>query len=52
MQENGHIEAETSLALPQVPVKELPQVIECHRAEGRRRARKAVRAWAKEQARQ
>jgi len=33
-----------------LPIKELPQIIERHRAEGRRTVRKAVRAWAREQA--
>jgi Uma2 family endonuclease len=50
LQDGVYVEAETSLALPQLSVKELPQIIERHRAEGRRTARKAVRAWAREQA--
>jgi Uma2 family endonuclease len=46
--ENGaYVEAETSLALPQLPVKELPKIIERHRAEGQRAVRRAVRAWAR-----
>jgi Uma2 family endonuclease len=46
--ENGaYVEAETSLALPQLPVKELPKIIERHRAEGQRAIRRAVRAWAR-----
>jgi len=50
LQDGVYVEAETSLALPQLPIKELPQIIERHRAEGRRTVRKAVRAWAREQA--
>jgi Uma2 family endonuclease len=50
LRDSLYIEAETSLALPQLPIKELPQIIEHHRAEGRRAVRKAVRAWAREQA--
>jgi Uma2 family endonuclease len=52
LRNGAYIEAETSLALPQLPIKELPQIIERHRAEGRRSVRKAVRAWAREQVRQ
>jgi Uma2 family endonuclease len=41
--ENGvYVEAETSLALPQLPVKELPQIIERHRGVGQRAVRRAV----------
>jgi Uma2 family endonuclease len=52
LQDSVYVEAETSLALPQLPIKELPQIIERHRAEGRRSVRKAVRAWARDQVRQ
>jgi Uma2 family endonuclease len=52
LRDTTYVEAETSLALPQLPIKELPQIIERHRAEGRRTIRKAVRVWAREQARQ
>ena len=52
LRDGVYVEAETSLALPQLPIKELPQIIERHRAEGRRTVRKAVRTWAREQARQ
>jgi Uma2 family endonuclease len=48
LQNGEYIEAETSLALPQLPIKELPQIIEQHRAEGQRAVRKAIRAWARE----
>jgi Uma2 family endonuclease len=50
LQDGVYVEAETSLALPQLSVKELPQIIERHRAEGRRTVRRAIRAWAREQA--
>jgi len=36
----------TSLALPGIPVGELPRLIEKYRAKGRRSTRKAVREWA------
>lgn len=49
LQNDVYVEAKTSLALPQLLIKELPQIIECHRAEGRRTVRKAVRTWAREQ---
>jgi len=52
LRDGMYVEAETSLALPQLPIKELPQIIERHRAEGRRTVRKAVRTWAREQTRQ
>lgn len=45
---NGeYVEAETSLALPCLPIRELPQVIEAHRANGRLAIRRAVREWAR-----
>jgi Uma2 family endonuclease len=47
LQNGEYVEAETSLALPQLPVKELPKIIERHRAEGQRAVRRAVRAWAR-----
>jgi Uma2 family endonuclease len=50
LRDGVYIESETSLALPQLPIKELPQIIERHRTEGRRTVRRAVRAWAREQA--
>ncbi|NJL00210.1 MAG: Uma2 family endonuclease [Spirulinaceae cyanobacterium SM2_1_0] len=42
-------EVETSLALPQIPVRELPQLIEAQRAAGRLAMRRAVRAWVRAQ---
>ena len=47
---NGeYIETGHSLALPQLDLKALPDLIEAYRSEGRRALRKAVRQWAKEQ---
>jgi Uma2 family endonuclease len=40
-------QAQVSLALPQLPIQELPQLIETHRKAGRRALRRAVREWAK-----
>lgn len=47
LQDGDYIEAETSLALPQLPVRELPQLIETHRTQGRWAIRKAIRRWAR-----
>jgi Uma2 family endonuclease len=47
LQGNEYIQAQVSLALPQLPVQELPQLIEVHRVEGRRALRRAVREWAR-----
>jgi Uma2 family endonuclease len=40
-------QAHVSLALSQLPIQELPQLIETHRTAGRLALRKAVREWAK-----
>ncbi len=45
LQQNAYIEATTSLALPQLPIQELPQIIEANRNAGRRTIRRAVREW-------
>ena len=45
LQQNAYIEATTSLALPQLPIQELPQIIEANRNAGRRAIRRAVREW-------
>ncbi len=50
LQEGDYVEATTSLALPLLPIQELPQIIERHRAEGRRAIRRAVREWARRKA--
>jgi Uma2 family endonuclease len=47
LQNDEYIEAQNSLALPMLPIRELPNLIESHRAEGRRAIRRAVREWAK-----
>jgi Uma2 family endonuclease len=45
---NGeYVETEVSLVFPMLPIRELPQMIEAHRAEGRRAIRRAVREWAR-----
>lgn len=49
LQAGAYVEAETSLALPLLPIRELPQLIEAHRAAGRRAIRRAVREWARSQ---
>jgi Uma2 family endonuclease len=46
-QADHYVEAETSLALPFLPIRELPQLIETHRSAGRRAIRRAVREWAR-----
>ncbi|WP_299487663.1 Uma2 family endonuclease [Acaryochloris sp. IP29b_bin.137] len=42
-----YAEAENSLVFPQLPIRELPQLINEHRQRGRRALRKAVRTWTK-----
>jgi Uma2 family endonuclease len=48
LQDGEYVSAQLSLALPQLPVQELPQLIEDHRQAGRRAIRKAVREWARQ----
>jgi Uma2 family endonuclease len=48
LQNGAYVEAKTSLALPQLPVKELPKIIEQYRTEGQRAVRRAIRAWARQ----
>ncbi|GAB4134669.1 MAG: Uma2 family endonuclease [Cyanobacteria bacterium J069] len=50
LQAGEYVEAERSLALPQLPIRELPQIIEAHRAEGRRALRQAIRQWTRNHA--
>lgn len=45
LQGDGYVQAQVSLALPQLPVQEIPQLIEVHRGEGRRALRRSVREW-------
>jgi Uma2 family endonuclease len=47
LKNGAYVEAETSLALPQIPIKELPQIIEAHRPAGRLAVRRAIRSWAR-----
>jgi Uma2 family endonuclease len=49
LQDGEYIVAETSLALPLLPIQELPQLIETHRMAGRRAIRRAVREWTRSQ---
>ncbi len=49
LRDGEYREAEVSLALPQVPIRELPQLIATHRQAGRRALRRAVRAWVRAQ---
>ena len=49
LQTGEYVEAESSLALPQLPIRELPQLIETHRATGRLAIRRAVRSWVRSQ---
>jgi Uma2 family endonuclease len=48
LQDGEYVSAQISLALPQLPIQEIPQVIEDHRKAGRRAIRKAVREWARQ----
>lgn len=50
LQSGDYGEAEGSLALPQLPVLELPQIIEAHRSQGRRALRQAIRQRARSHA--
>lgn len=47
LQAGEYVAATMSLALPLLPIRELPQLIETHRAAGRRAIRRAVREWAR-----
>lgn len=44
-----YMTAETSWTLPNLPIKQLPPIIEDHRNQGRRAIRKAIRRWVKAQ---
>jgi Uma2 family endonuclease len=48
LQDGEYVSAQLSLALPQLPIQELPQLIEDYRQAGRRAIRKAVREWARQ----
>ena len=47
LRDGEYVEAKTSLALPLLPIRELPQLIETYRTAGRRAIRRAVREWAR-----
>jgi Uma2 family endonuclease len=47
LQSEEYIRAQVSLALPKLPIQELPQLIEAYRLQGRRALRQAVREWAR-----
>ncbi|HEY9627428.1 MAG TPA: Uma2 family endonuclease [Coleofasciculaceae cyanobacterium] len=49
LQAGEYVEADMSLALPLLPIRELPQLIETHRMAGRRAIRRAVREWVRRQ---
>jgi hypothetical protein len=40
-----YVESEKSLVFPSLEIRDLPQIIEQNRANGRRAIRKAVREW-------
>lgn len=46
LRKGEYIEAANSLVFPQLPIRELPQLIEEYRQQGRRTLRQAVRTWA------
>ena len=48
LQNGEYLKAEKSLIFPQLPIQEIPNLIEQHRAIGRRTIRQAVRAWVRE----
>lgn len=47
LRQGEYAEAENSLVFPQLPIRELPQLIDEYRKQGRRALRQAVRTWAK-----
>ena len=47
--DGGYVSTETSLALPDLPIKQLPNIIETYRNQGRRAIRQAIRQWVKKQ---
>jgi Uma2 family endonuclease len=48
LQNGEYVESEKSLVFPSLEIRELPKLIEQHRADGRRTIRLAVRKWARE----
>lgn len=49
LQSGEYVSAETSLSLPNLPIKQLPHIIENYRSQGRRAIRQAIRRWVREQ---
>ena len=45
LRDSKYEESATSLALPQLPVQDIPRLIDANRAAGRRSIRQAIRAW-------
>jgi Uma2 family endonuclease len=45
LREGEYVEADMSLALPRLPIQELPQLITTYRSAGRRAIRRAIREW-------
>lgn len=46
LRQGAYVEAANSLVFPQLPIRELPQLIEEYRQQGRRTLRQAIRTWA------
>lgn len=49
LQDGEYVESEQSLVFPSLPIRELPQLIEQYRADGRLAIRRAVRQWVRGQ---
>jgi Uma2 family endonuclease len=49
LQDGEYVESEKSLVFPSLEIRELPKLIEQHRADGRRAIRLAVRKWVREE---
>lgn len=45
LKDGSYTESATSLALPNLPIQAIPQLIDANRAAGRRAIRQAIRAW-------
>jgi len=48
LQDGKYIESQRSLVFPNLAIRELPKLIEQHRADGRRTIRRVVREWVRE----
>ena len=49
LQANGYVETERSAIFPMLNIRELPQLIETHRLEGRLALRRSIRTWVRAQ---